>query len=81
MDINKPGGQMNKWVCFFLGSPKRVMWTLAAMLIVLAGLAPSLAINFINNIFQVFGPILEMIAIVVVLWLIVRSAFKGSNKK
>lgn len=72
---------MNQWVAFFLGSPRRAMWTLGLVAFIICLISPSLFSIALNNFFgailAVVGPLLPSILLLLIIIWGFRVMFKG----
>jgi hypothetical protein len=76
---------MSAWIRFFVGTPKRFMWTVAGLFVLTAALFPDLAQRALFNVLNAFfgaiapleGPLLTLAIVVFGLYIM----FKPYRKK
>jgi hypothetical protein len=80
----------DNWLNFFVGSPKRFLWTCFGIFILFAMSAPNYAAQALANVVNVFvaafgpsaGPLLTLAIAIGGIWIIIRGIFpkkKGKN--
>ena len=77
------------WVHFFIGTPKRFLWTCIALFVLFAMVAPNYAAIALANVVNVFvaafgpsaGPLLSIAIAVGGFWLMFRTIFPKKKSK
>ncbi len=79
----------NEWLHFFVGSPRRFLWTGLGVFVLFAMLFPNLAAIAMNNVLNAFiaafgpsaGPLLSIAIAVWAIWYVMLRPFTAKKKK
>lgn len=77
------------WVGFFIGTPRRFLWSFVGILVILAAICPDLAARAMHNVLGVFvkavgpfvGPLLTILIIAVGFWVMLRPFIPKKKKR
>ncbi|HEX7651644.1 MAG TPA: hypothetical protein VF439_02935 [Candidatus Paceibacterota bacterium] len=80
---------MNAWTHFFLGTPRRFLWTAAGLAAIFAAFRPDLAQRALFNILNAFlgaiapleGPVLGLAIVAFGLWIVFRPVRKNNKRR
>lgn len=63
---------MSRWFQFFLGTPKRFLWTMIGLGVIICAIDPSILVNALRNLRNAvltgLGPLLELVLAIIVVF-------------
>ena len=68
--------QMDKWIKFLFGTPRRTLGTLIVLLVIIAMISPNTIEQALNNLLTAVQPLVSLAISIIILIALLKWAFK-----